>query len=229
LKNKKLFFSIIVVVFLISSISLFAQTILTAENYFDEVSQRYGQVKDYGASITITRGDTVMKGKLYYKIPNLLRIDFTDPKDQVLVSNGEELTIYIPKYEVIMTQKLKKHSSTALASMASEQGLKLLKKNYSIAYLVGPAPIPLDDKSKEMVVNLKLTSRSVSEGFRQIIISIDKDKLIRRIKGVTTGYDEITFDFIGIKVNQNIPDSRFDYDSPPYANVYNNFLFESQE
>jgi len=229
LKNKTLIFSIIIVVFLLSYLSVYGEPILTAENYFDEISQRYGQVKDYEASITITRGDTVMKGKINYKIPNLLRIDFTEPKEQVLVTNGKELTIYIPKYEVIMTQKLKKHSETALASMASEQGLKFLKKNYSIAYLVEPNPVPLDDKSKEMVVNLKLTSRSVSEGFRQIVISIGTDKLIRRIKGITIGYDEIVFDFVGVKVNQNIPDSRFDYDSPPYANVYNNFLFESQE
>ncbi len=229
LEKKTLILSFTVALFLLCFVSVYGEAILTAEKYFDEISQTYGKVKDYEAKVTITRGDTVMKGVLYYKIPNLLRIDFTEPKDQVLVTNGKELTIYIPKYEVIMTQRLKRHSESALASMASEQGLIFLKKNYSIAYLVGPDPVPLDEKSKEMVVKLKLTSRSVSEGFRQVEMAIGKNGLIRRIKGVTMGYDELVFDFMDVKVNQNIPGSRFEYDAPAYANVFNNFLFESQE
>ncbi len=226
-KEKRVLFLFFIIC--LGNFSLYAQDILTAEKYFDEVSKRYGKIKDYEAEIVITKGDTVMKGKLYYKTPNLLRIDFTEPKDQVLVTNGKELTIYIPKYEVIMKQKLRRHSEAAIASMVSKQGLVFLKRNYGIAYLVGPDPIPLDKNSKEKVVKLKLTSRSPLEGFRQIILSISDDGLIRRVKAITMGYDEIVFDFLNRKVNQNIPDSKFDYDAPAYANVFNNFLFEAEE
>ncbi len=228
-RNLVLLFLFIFFAMLTGSLSLYAQEILTAEKYFDEVSKRYGKIKDYEARIVITKGETVMKGELYYKSPNLLRIDFTEPKDQVLVTNGKELTIYIPKYEVIMKQKLRRHSEAAIASMVSRQGLIFLKRNYGIAYLVGPDPVALDKNSKEKVVKLKLTSRSTLESFRQIILSISDDGLIRRVKAVTVGYDEIVFDFLDRKVNQNIPDSEFDYDAPPYANVFNNFLFETEE
>ena len=83
---------------LLPGIFLGAQDILTAANYFNEISQRYGKIQDYEADITITRGEDIMAGKLFYKTPNLLRIDFTEPKDQVLVTDGKLLTIYIPKY-----------------------------------------------------------------------------------------------------------------------------------
>ncbi len=206
-----------------------AQEILTAENYFDEISARYGKIQDYTATISITQGETTMTGKLYYKNPNLLRIDFTEPEDQVLVTNGVELTIYIPKYEVILVQRLKRRSQAALANMASEQGLHLLKKNYGVAYLSGPNFVPLEDGSEEMVRKLKLESRSSAEGFRQIVLAVGRTGLIRRITGVTLGYEEFVLDLTNIIVNQNIPDTRFEYDSPPYANVYRDFLFEAEE
>jgi len=205
------------------------QDILTAESYFNDISTRYGKILDYEALITVTVGESVMEGKIYYKSPNLLRIDFTKPKDQVLVTDGTKLTIYIPKYEVIMEQKLKRRSQAALASMASQQGLNILKRNYSVAYLSGPDLVPLDEKSDEKVVKLKLTSRSTSEGFRQIILSVGKNGLIRRISGVALNYAELIYDFTRIRINQNIPETRFQYDSPAYANVYQNFLFDAEE
>jgi outer membrane lipoprotein-sorting protein len=206
-----------------------AQEIQTAENYFDGVSDRYSKIQDYSAGIVISREDTVMQGNLYYKKPRMLRIDFQDPEEQVLVTDGELLTIYIPKYEVIMEQKLKRKSQAGMAGLATEAGLTLLKKNYGVSFLTGPNPVPLEESPQEMVVQLKLTSRSTAEGFRQIIISVGGNGLIRRITGVTLGYEELTFDFLDIMVNQGIPDTRFQYDSPAYANVYQNFLYETDD
>jgi chaperone LolA len=228
LKKPNQLFHILILMFFATQM-LPAQEIQTAENYFDEISARYGKIQDYSATIRITQGESSMTGKLYYKNPNLLRIDFSDPQEQVLVSDGQMLTVYIPKYEVILEQKLKRRSQAALANMASEQGLNLLKKNYGVAYLTGLEYAPLDEGSREMVRKLKLTSRSTAEGFRQIIIAVGRNGLIRRITGVTLSYEEFVFDLTDIGINQNIPDTRFQYDSPAYANVYQNFLFEADE
>lgn len=229
MRHRSISFYIVVILILWITGVVSAQEILTAENYFDEVSASYGKIQDYTANITITQGETIMKGKLYYKNPNLLRIDFTDPEEQVLVTNGAELTIYIPRYEVILVQRLRRRSQAALASMASEQGLHLLKKNYGVAYLSGPDFVPLEERSEERVRKLKLESRSTAEGFRQIVLAVGRTGLIRRITGVTINYEEFVLDLTDIVVNQNIPDMRFEYDSPPYANVYNDFLFEAEE
>jgi chaperone LolA len=209
--------------------ALLAQEILTAESFFDEVSARYGKIQDYTARVVITRGQETMKGKLSYKTPNMLRIDFTEPSEQVLVTDGEELTVYVPKYEVILLQKLKKRSQAALATLVSSQGLNLLKRNYAVAYLIGPDYMNLEEGSKEQVKKLRLASRSTSEGFRQITMAVGRNGLIRRITGVTINYEEFAMDLTDIAVNQNIPDTRFKYDAPAYANVYQNFLFDAEE
>jgi len=215
------------ILFLVST-SLGGQEILTAEIFFDRISNTYGEVKDYIAQVTITVEKDVMEGTLYYKTPNLLRIDFSVPAEQVLVTDGKKLTIYIPQYRVVMAQTLKRRSAAAIASMASRQGLILLKRNYSIAYLNSPNPVPLDDKSKEMVTKLRLSWKSSDEGFRELVLSVNADGIIRRIEGVTVGYQKIVFDFKNIRINENIPEGRFRYDPPASANVVENFLFDPE-
>ena len=49
--------------------------------------------------------------------------------------------------------------------------------------------------------------------------------MIRRVTG-TSGSRQLTMNYRNIKINQNIPDAKFDYNSPSSANVYKNFLFE---
>lgn len=207
-----------------------AQQILTADKYFQKVSQDYAGINDYEADITITQGKNVMKGVLYYKKPDLMRIDFSQPAKQVIVSDGTKLTIYIPKQSAVFEQTLAKGGTgTSGALIANEQGLQLLKKNYSIAYLESPTPVPLDKGSSEMVVKLKLEWRSTGEGFRQLELDVGvKSGLIRRIIGVSAAFEKTQFDFTNIKTNQNIPQGRFNYEPPQTANIYPNFLFVPQ-
>ena len=214
--------------FLLLAAFAFCQEILTASQYFDSISSGYGMVKDYTARLAIQTKDAVMEGTLFYKSPNLLRINFSEPKDQVINVDGKTLTIYIPSQNVVMVQELKKHNSASLAAMANEKGLQLLKKGYSVAYLKGPDPIPLDEGSKEMVIKLNLVWRGTDEGYRQIIMSITKDGLIRRMKGITINYETFQYDFTDVRVNQDLPDARFKYDPPPSAYMMKNFLFEPE-
>ena len=160
---------------------------------------------DYEADIRISQGDTVMEGTLSYKQPNLLRIDFTEPEGQVIVSDGTLLTVYYPELEVIFEQTLRRRSDDTAAGLATRQGLHFLQSNYAIAYLVGPDPVSLDGLSGELVVKLNLTSRSTSEGFRQLEIAVAAGNLIRRITGITVGFEEHRFDFFNVRTNQNIP------------------------
>jgi outer membrane lipoprotein-sorting protein len=214
----------------VSAQSVSAQQILTADKYFDKISQNYAQINDYEADIAITQLKNTMKGVLYYKKPDLMRIDFSEPKDQVIVSDGTKLTIYIPKQSAVFQQTLQKGTQTTSAPLlANEEGLQLLKKNYSIAYLESPTPVALDKGSTEMVIKLKLEWRSTGEGFRQLELDIgDKSGLIRRIIGVSATFEKTQFDFTNIKTNQNIPQGRFKYEPPQTANIYPNFLFVPQ-
>jgi outer membrane lipoprotein-sorting protein len=206
---------------------LFGQEIVTAERYLEMVSERYGSVRDYEANITIRSGNTDMVGVVSHLSPSFLRIDFTRPADQAIVFNGELLTIYLPEYRAVLNQSINQRpSAVSGAGMASAQGLSLLRRNYVSSFVTGPTPEPIDSNSTERVVKLRLTRRSVSEGFREIILSINPETLlIRRIEGRTIAEGEVRFDFINIRTNQGIPEQRFIYDSTASANIYNNFLF----
>lgn len=213
------------------AISAYSQEIQTASAYFDKVAANYAKINDYIAQVVYTGKGVTMKGTLYYRSPNMIRIDFSDPKDQVMVSNGKLLKIYMPEYAVVFQQPLStvsSSSSVSITQLGTKEGLALMRKSYSIAYLNGPDPVPLDDGSNEMVVKLKLDWRTTSEGFRQLNLSIGKDGFIRRIVGVDVGYEQFQFDFTNIKVNQNIPATTFEYDAPGSANIIDNFLFGQQ-
>lgn len=209
------------------------QDIMTAEQYLVLVGERYGALKDYEARLTLTVGETEMFGTIMHRSPNLMRLDFTKPEEQVISFNGEVLTVYLPEYRAALTQSIQSNRSASSASLASAQGLSMLRRNYVPAYVVGPDPVLLDEEdegSEEMVIKLLLTRRSISEGFREIRLDINPEtRLIRRLEGRTIADEVIRFDFYDIKLDQGLPEARFIYDSPPSANLYNNFLFRDTE
>ena len=211
-----------------------AQEIITAERYLDTVSERYSGIRDYEARIAIRSGSSSeMTGNVSYLSPSFLRIDFTRPAEQVIVFNGELLTVYLPEFRAVLNQSItpsRRASAGGGASFASSQGLALLKRNYVASFVTGPNPVRLDENSNEEVVKLRLTRRSISEGFREIILSISPaTKLIRRIEGRTIADVNVRFDFTNIRTNVGIPELRFVYDSPGSAYMYNNFLFRDTD
>jgi outer membrane lipoprotein-sorting protein len=221
-------------VFLVASglFPLYAQEIVTAERYLESVSEFYGGVKDYEARVAIRSGTTDMRGALSFLSPSFLRIDFTEPAEQVIVFNGELLTVYLPGQRAVLSQNITptRRPAASGASLASAQGLMLLRRNYIPSFVSGPDPIPLEEGSNTLVVKLRLSRRFTSEGFRELILSVDPDThLIRRIEGRTIADGLVRFDFTDVKTNQGIPEGRFIYDSPASANLYNNFLFRDTE
>jgi outer membrane lipoprotein-sorting protein len=224
--NKKLIFLTTFVVLLVYSAE--SQDIVSAEGYLEKVSVEYGKVLDYTAAITFTSGkNTPQQGSLSYKSPIYLRIDYSVPKGQVLVIDGQKLIIYVPELDAVLEQAYRNRAPTDLLGMASKQGLTILRGNYGVAFLATPEPVPLDDGSKEMVVKLRLTPKSSGAPFSEIILSVGADYMIRRMDGLYAGGVHMVMDLTNIKINQSIPDSRFKYDYPPYANVIEDFLFEA--
>jgi len=207
-----------------------AQEVVSAEKFLQSVSDAFGKIKDLEATISWTQGKSgTWTGNLSYKNPVYLRIDFTSPRGQVLAMDAEQLTIYVPSYDVVMTQKFKRRSEGQLLDLMSAKGLSTLQRNFSVSYLSGPSMVPLEDGSREQVWKLKLTPTTASTGYKSMVISITKDYLYRRIEGTRTDGESDSLDFTGVRVNQNLPDARFRYDPPPTANVIPDMLFDAQE
>jgi outer membrane lipoprotein-sorting protein len=215
--------------FVFVTIAMNSQEIITAERYLEMVSERYSSIKDYEAHIVIRSGTSEMTGNVSYLSPSFLRIDFTRPADQVIVFNGELLTVYLPEYRAVLNQTITQLRRASSPSLASAQGLALLRRNYVPSFVTGPDPVILDGTQEE-VVKLRLVRRNISEGFREIILSINPSaRTIRRIEGQTIADGQVRFDFTNIRTNLGIPEMRFIYDSPASAYMYNNFLFRDAD
>lgn len=205
--------------------SLFAQGITTASAYFKTISEYYSTLKDYEVDFEIKVNKKESAGKISYKAPDLVRMDYTNPENQVICFNGDLLKVYLPTENAILEQQIASGTASA-TSISTAQGLSLLSRYYTVAYETGQTAEPLEEGSDEMVVNFVLTRKSASEAFRYIKISVsEKTKLIRRIEASTTKNEDFIFDFYDYKLNQGIADERFLYDAPSSANNFNNFLF----
>ncbi len=225
------FFSCALLCFISFPFALCAQaTITTVNEFFSSVSDVYSRLNDYVADISISysgqSGSERMSGRLSYKSPNRLRIDFSSPAEQTILFDGNMLTVYLPApYNAILTQSTGE-SGAGGASLATPEGLSLMRRYYSIAYETGPDPVPLDEGSSIRVVALSLSRRSTTEMFRTIRLLVDYDsKLIRRVEANTITGTRIVFSFSNYSLNQGIPANRFVYDAPASANAYDNFLF----
>lgn len=216
----------------ILSAGVFAQgpeTIITANEYFKSVSEEYGKIKDYQANANITIDKEDMKAKITYLQPDKVRFDFSKPEDQVIVFNGETLTIYLPGHQAVLTQNANAEDSDAkgnAANLATSEGLSLMRRYYTVSYETSQEAVPLDESSDEKVVRLVLWRRTTSEAFRYIKLSITpKTKLIRRIEAVTPSDITYKIDFSDYEINQGLTAQRFSYDIPSAANSYDNFMF----
>ena len=220
---KKRCFLYMTILFITSSV--WSQGITTASAYFKQISEYYGSLKDYEADFEIKIEKQETAGKLSYKAPDLLRMDYSTPENQVICFNGDMLTIYLPDSSAVLQQPITQENGSA-ASLSTPQGLSLLSRYYTVAYETGQTAEPLEKGSDEMVVKFILTKKSNTEAFKYIKIAVNEDtKLIRRIEAVTPKNETFIFNFFDYKVNQDISDARFIYDPPSSANNFNNFLF----
>ena len=221
--------SVLIFCLIFSTVAFAQNEIQTAQMFFQSISEYYGTITDYEADVDITAGKSQMKGKVSFKRPDMLRIDFSEPESQVIVFNGERLVIYLPKADAILSQTVSSDSEAGGANLATPQGLSLMNRYYSIGYENSPnaEPLDADNPKSEKVIKLILSRKNSSEGFRYIRLAISpKTKLIRRVQATSANTEEdFIFNFSNYTLNNSIPDTRFLYDTPSDANTYDNFLF----
>lgn len=203
-----------------------AQNTLSAAEYFDTIAGNFATIDNYVADYVWNDDNGTMHGTLLYKAPNLIRIDFDQPADQWLIANGDELLVYLPRYNVVLQQELRGGGGVGAPTA---EGLAIMRRSYEIAYLEGPDPVPLDEGSSVMVTQLRLDRKQVTEGFRELVLSIDANGYIRRMVGTMVDWETVRMDLSGIQINQFIPDARFEEDLDASASVNENFLFDPEE
>lgn len=219
---KKLFLTVFGAFFV--SVLAFSQ-IVTASSYFNDVSDFYAGLYTYSCNISVDADGKKMAGYALHGRPQILRINFSSPRGQVVMFDGSLLQIYLPEQRTVLQQSVS--LATSDNDDISPRGLTLFRRYYTIAFETSADPVPLDEGSGTMVVNLLLTRRAPSEAFETIRISVDSEsKLIRRVIATTPLGKVYRFDLTNYHLNVRLTDNDLMYDPPASVNAYNNFLFQ---
>ncbi len=217
----------ILTIFLLFFIGVFgfSQNITTAAAFFSSVSDKYAQISNYIVDMTIKSGSSVQSVTALFKRPDMLRLDFKSPAEQCIIFSGNTLSIYLPEYRTILRQEVDQ-SNAGGTSLATPQGLSLIKRSYTIQYETSAAPVQLEEGTSESVVVLIMNRKSATETFKTLRVMISpSSKLIRRIEAVPVSGGKIVFDFYNYRIDAGIGSNNFIFDAPSTAKVLDNFLF----
>jgi len=215
MKNKYVY---IILIFLVSAFLCNAQELITGDAFLSQVSDHFRTIMDYSATIEIRdvdSGELKLQGTVFYKRPNLLRINFSGGR--VFVSNEERMLYYTPSHSFVLKQTLNQNSETP-DEIEVIKGLEYLDNSYSASFVESLEMMPLEEGSSEMVYKLNLFSSFAR--FKEIEVSINSNMMIRRIITNT-----IIIDYKNIQVNTNILEQNFDYIPPSSVTVIEDFLY----
>ncbi|AYE36224.1 outer membrane lipoprotein carrier protein LolA [Borrelia turcica IST7] len=211
----------IILILIVCPYVVFAQ--VSANQYFENIYSKYQSVEDMQARISLNIKGLKQTGTLLYKFPDKFIINL-DSNNQVFVSDGELLTVYVPSLGTSFRQQLTR-------GKAGGGFMNVLGTEYSVSYTNSPNLEPLDETGGSTESFIKLTfSRRLYKGAATIdsfMIAFAESGAIRRIIAYPTGGGrEIIIDLLSMKFNVGIPESRFKYDPPKTSNKVDNFLYD---
>jgi outer membrane lipoprotein-sorting protein len=233
MKIKRLF--LLFIIFCFSQIFLYSQDeLIGAKELLEKFSNSFkANIKDYQADIKWSQDSNSQKGVVYFKNPQKLRINFTEPSGQVICSNGYLLWVYIEnlnlllKQEILQKDKVKgadgKMRSIINPILLNPVGYDRFISDYSVEYQDVKTKVDYKDGSK--VYRLKLIRwRSLRGGFNTLLVTVQENGLIRRVEGITANYRHLVLEIDNIKTNINVNDMIFNYEPPAHVNTVENFI-----
>jgi len=239
MKILKKVFLICLLTFLVLSYAIPQEELLSAKDLLQRISDNFKiNIQDYKANIQWIQKDKTQVGTLYFKNPQKMRINFSDPEGQVICTNGYELWLYVEYLNLILHQKLlekekekTEEGKTKLIEnpiLINAVGLDKYLTDYSIEYFETKEKVSYKDGTK--VYKLKLIRwRSSKNGFNTVFLTIQENGLIRKVEGVTAAYRHIILEIDNIETNMNISDITFNYKPPPHANTVENCITSQEQ
>ncbi len=193
--------SIVLVFILIGN--LFPQT---ADEQINQLQDRFRSLKDFQADFNqisenprfnISRS---LSGTFYYKSGNKFLIDLNGIK---IISNGNTIWNYDEKQK-----------RTVVNNLSDDTDMFFLE-NIIFDY-PSLCEVSIDEEDPK---NIIFIPRSNELNFGRAIITLNKDKLLSRIRIVDISRTEIIFEFSNYKLNTNLSDDFFEFKIPGDSKV----------
>ncbi len=216
---------------LLACLGVYAQDFefTTVSDVVKEVKDRFADVESYTASFTIksTKGNNtvVQEGTVRSLKPNMLRVDFTSPKTQKVVSDGERMWIYIPSLNVVAEQDLKEDKTTTF-STTSAVGLRRLFNKYHYKFAGKEQPKLMEDGKKYYTLELK--QKESRSGYKTLNLWITEDYMITRAEGETASGKYVVIEFSNIDTNTKLSKGMFKFEIPANARTIKNPMISEE-
>jgi outer membrane lipoprotein carrier protein len=187
----------------------------TVTEVINNLQARYDQTKDFSATFTqetISKSigaPAVINGKVYIKKPGMMFWEYTDPKKQQIISDGQTLWFYIPDDKQVRIYK----TSEAFENLPF------------LNFLFGKGRISDDftasfgelekDKAKDnylVILAPKSTDTSID---RVLILVSKKEYLISQLNTYDVLGNVTRIAFADIALNSGLKDSMFHFIVPP--------------
>ncbi len=228
MKKLKYLLTLSIIVFFASALSAYKFDFITVGDIVKEIRSAYGELESYQANFTIESErygkKSVQRGVIRFKNSDRIVMDFYQPSNQKIVSNGKMMWIYIPSLNVVAEQDLK--SDAGLFSSGSESGLKSLFSKYHYRFASKEQPETMKDGSKRYTLELK--QKESRSGYREINLQVNEDYFITRAEGVTSTGKKVSIVLTDIKKNLDLPESIFKLDVPARARVLKNPMMSEE-
>ncbi|UCB47269.1 MAG: outer membrane lipoprotein carrier protein LolA [Spirochaetota bacterium] len=185
------------------------------------MTDMFNSIDDYTADFNWINGDVSYLGVIKYKKPDKILLEFDEPEEQKIVSNGNVLYIYIPYLKVVAQQSLSESTESMILSTASESGLSKLFDEYSFSFYGTSTLQPFGGTN---AYHLKLNQKRPKVGFKQMDFWVSEDGLILQSNGVSPNEVEVSLTFSNIRLNEELPDYIFDFEVPADAQIIRNII-----
>lgn len=195
---------------------------LSADDLAERVQHFYGKTEDFQAAFLqsytdIAAGQTKRsRGRVYFKKPGMMRWDYYDASDdsqreRMLVSDGSKFWIYEFEYQQVFRQCLE--DSQLPTTLRFLMGEGELTEDFEIERI--------DDGSEEQP-KLELTPNEPTSHYRKLQFVLDPETFQVVQTTVFDPYGNTNqIDFQNIRVNRNLPDSGFEFETPEGARELN--------
>lgn len=196
---------------------------IVAKDIVTGVRKKFKSFNSYQANFKMTMQKGGRKnhrsGTIYFRKPDKVHMKFSYPYNQVVISDGEKVWIYLPKLRLLGKQDLKSRPNDGFFSKVTPVGLDRLFSLYHYSFEKGEQPRKATDakgETGESFYILNLRQKVITSGFRKMVIWVDTRYFIRKVTAESALGKKITIEFSNIETNKFFDDTLFTFNKKKY-------------
>ncbi|MDH4200133.1 MAG: outer membrane lipoprotein carrier protein LolA [Spirochaetia bacterium] len=217
--------------FILFSFSVDAMKFVHPTDVVKKVKENFANLDSYEAEFTIVSERKDQKkyttGTAYYKKGGKINFTFTNPPNDVIISNGKKMWVFISRLNAVAVQDIKAGTSgKSLTESFTESGVITLFNRYHYAYANVNQPMVIN---KDSFYVLSLKEKVASGGFSEMKVYISSETyFITKIEAEAPVSRKVTLTLRNVQQNIDLPNNLFQFNISDTMKVVENALTTAQ-